>query len=286
MLFSHNRSLPNNPFKELCHKNLNADLLTDKAARDRVLKQRISQDKIPSNIDAIVIGSGIGGLSVAALLAKTGKKVLVLEQHDQAGGCCHTYVDKGFEFDIGIHYVGEMAEGTISRLLIDELSDCGIEWAELEGVYDTVVIGIGDNSAKPKRFPIPSGRDKLVDKLLERFPSEERAIRKIFGLLKRLRRSGMTMSVLKLLPRWFSRVIVSSGILKRMAPDLAYCTKSISQVLNELTDNQELKTVLAYSSGTYGNLTTVHKVAHTPFGSLCRTCLYMHSYLIHALEFC
>ena len=226
MLFSHNRSLPNNPFREPCCKNLNADLVTDKAARDRVLKQRISQDKIPSNIDAIVIGSGIGGLSVAALLAKTGKKVLVLEQHDQAGGCCITHVDKGFEFGVAIQFVGEMAEGMMPRLLIDELSDCGIEWAQLEEVYDTVVIGIGDNSAKPKRFPIPSGRDKLVDILLERFPSEERAIRKTFGLLKRLRRSGMTMSVLKLLPRWFSRVIVSSGILKRMAPDLAYYTKS------------------------------------------------------------
>ena len=48
-----------------------------------------------------MIGSGIGGLSTATILAKAGKKVLVLEQHDQAGGCCHTYIDKGFEFDVG-----------------------------------------------------------------------------------------------------------------------------------------------------------------------------------------
>lgn len=60
-----------------------------------------SVDKVPQNLDAIVIGSGIGGLTVAATLAKVGKKVLVLEQHDQSGGCCHTYVDKGFEFDVG-----------------------------------------------------------------------------------------------------------------------------------------------------------------------------------------
>ena len=49
----------------------------------------------------MVVGSGIGGLSVAAIMAKAGKKVLVLEQHDQAGGCCHTYIEKGFEFDVG-----------------------------------------------------------------------------------------------------------------------------------------------------------------------------------------
>ena len=40
-------------------------------------------------------------MSVAVLLARAGKKVLVLEQHDQAGGCCHTFLDKGFEFDTG-----------------------------------------------------------------------------------------------------------------------------------------------------------------------------------------
>lgn len=56
---------------------------------------------MPKNLDVIVIGSGIGGLTAGATLAKAGKKVLVLEQHDQAGGCCHTYIEKGFEFDVG-----------------------------------------------------------------------------------------------------------------------------------------------------------------------------------------
>lgn len=62
-----------------------------------------------------MIGSGIGGLTTAALLSKAGKKVLVLEQHDQAGGCCHTFVEKGFEFDVGtmdmsIHFVGLVSD--------------------------------------------------------------------------------------------------------------------------------------------------------------------------------
>ena len=49
-------------------------------------------------LDAIIIGSGIGGMTTGVLMAKSGKKVLVLEQHDQAGGCCHTFIDKGIFF--------------------------------------------------------------------------------------------------------------------------------------------------------------------------------------------
>ena len=59
------------------------------------------ETKIPPNLDAVVIGSGVGGLSAAVLLSRVGKKVLVLEQHDVAGGCCHTFIEKGFEFDTG-----------------------------------------------------------------------------------------------------------------------------------------------------------------------------------------
>ena len=54
----------------------------------------LSNFQIPEKLDAIVIGSGIGGMATAAIMSKSGKRVLVLEQHDQAGGCCHTFIDK------------------------------------------------------------------------------------------------------------------------------------------------------------------------------------------------
>ena len=64
--------------------------------------------EILSDYDVIIIGSGMSGLTSAAILAKEGKKVLVLERHYTAGGFTHVFKRPGYEWDVGIHYVGEM----------------------------------------------------------------------------------------------------------------------------------------------------------------------------------
>lgn len=55
--------------------------------------------------DMITIGAGIGGLATSAILAKSGLKVLVLEQSDLIGGCCSTYDDSGYKLDVGASIV-------------------------------------------------------------------------------------------------------------------------------------------------------------------------------------
>ncbi|CAF4778516.1 unnamed protein product, partial [Rotaria sp. Silwood2] len=61
---------------------------------------------VPENVDMIVIGSGIAGLTVASIMAQECKKVLLLEQHDVIGGSTHTFKEKGFDFETGLHYIG------------------------------------------------------------------------------------------------------------------------------------------------------------------------------------
>mmetsp|Transcript_12106 Transcript_12106/g.19966 ORF Transcript_12106/g.19966 Transcript_12106/m.19966 type:complete len:288 (-) Transcript_12106:44-907(-) len=110
---------------------------------DNPTKQGFSLKQVPKKLDVIIIGSGMGGLSTAALLAKQGKKVLVLEQHDIARGNLHTFTEKGYEFDTGLHYIGgKIGDRTSSvRKQLDYITDGGIEWEPMEeDAYDVAIV--------------------------------------------------------------------------------------------------------------------------------------------------
>lgn len=56
--------------------------------------------QLQKKYDTIIIGSGMGGLTTGAILAKEGKKVLILERHYTAGGFTHVFKRKGYEWDV------------------------------------------------------------------------------------------------------------------------------------------------------------------------------------------
>jgi len=80
----------------------------------------------PAETDVVVIGSGIGGLSCAALLAKYGLDVTVLESHSIAGGAAHSWEVKGFHFEAGPSlYSGMAARGKEANPLAHVLQAIG-----------------------------------------------------------------------------------------------------------------------------------------------------------------
>jgi phytoene dehydrogenase-like protein len=66
-----------------------------------ILSARTVTDDVPSEVDVVVIGSGLAGLSCAALLSHCGKRTVVLESHDAPGGCAHSWTRRGFHFESG-----------------------------------------------------------------------------------------------------------------------------------------------------------------------------------------
>lgn len=53
----------------------------------------------------------------------------------QAGGCCHTFIDKGYEFDVGIHYIGEMTYQSLTKTYVDQITNGQLEWAQLSKLF-------------------------------------------------------------------------------------------------------------------------------------------------------
>src|SRR5690606_6391285 len=92
--------------------------------------------------DAIVVGSGLGGLATAVMLAEhAGKRVLVLERHYTAGGFTHVFQRPGYEWDVGLHYVGDVQSSRSgTRRLFDHVTDGSLDWASMGDVYDRIVI--------------------------------------------------------------------------------------------------------------------------------------------------
>ena len=63
--------------------------------------------------DAVIIGSGLGGLECGAILSKEGWNVCVLEKNRLFGGCLQTFTRYGYSLDTGLHYLGSMEDGQI-----------------------------------------------------------------------------------------------------------------------------------------------------------------------------
>ena len=202
---------------------------------------RYRPNRLAPDYDAIVIGSGMGGLTTAALLSDLGKKVCVLEQHYTAGGFTHSYEREGYEWDVGVHYIGEVGKATRTRKMFDYLSGGELQWAPMDAEYDRFYIG-------DKVFNAIAGKQQFRDNLVARFPGETRAIDEY---LKLLDRSGDALSAFGMgrgMPA-LMRLAMKPWLAWKLRG--AYGRKTWD-VLSELTDDEELIAVLCGQWGDMG----------------------------------
>ncbi len=192
--------------------------------------------------DAIVIGSGVGGLTAAAVLSRQAKKrVLVLERHYRAGGYTHTFERPGYEWDVGVHYVGQVGPGGAVRGIFDRLTDGRLDWAALPDVYDSIELG-------SRRYEYVTGSRRFAARLGEYFPKEKAAIAQYVELVKSTARRGSLYFMSRAVPGPLAKL--ASPLVQAAFGHLA--ARTTREVLRELTADEELIAVLTGQYGDYG----------------------------------
>ncbi|ESU23784.1 all-trans-retinol 13,14-reductase [Flavobacterium enshiense DK69] len=184
--------------------------------------------------DIVIVGSGLGGLVSAIILAKEGKSVCVLEKNNQYGGNLQTFVREKRIFDTGIHYIGGLEKGQnlyryfsyigiMDHLKLKKMDEDGFD-----------IISFGEDGAE---YPHAQGYENFIRQLLVYFPDEEKTIRAYcekliytcdsFPLYNLKRGGGYQNEILSI---------------------------NAKAYLDELTDNEKLKAVLAGSNFLYAGI--------------------------------
>ncbi|MEK7692502.1 MAG: NAD(P)/FAD-dependent oxidoreductase [Bdellovibrionota bacterium] len=193
--------------------------------------------------DAIVVGSGMGGLGCAAALAKYGRKVLLLEQHYVAGGFTHTFTRKEYTWDVGVHCVGEMGPKDLPGHLLAWLSNDRLKWQHMGAVYERYFFPDGF------QFDVSANWREFKAELESRFPTEIAGIDQYFNLVRSVVRIAKPYFLMKIAPPALARFLEPV-----LTPTLfKLWLKTTKTVLDEIFRDDRIKAVLTAKWGYYGS---------------------------------
>lgn len=201
--------------------------------------------------DIIIIGSGLGGLVCANILAREGLKVLVLEKNQQFGGNLQTFSRDKVIFDTGVHYIGGLLPGQNLHKYFQYLGiadQLKIQRLNPDG-YDFVTF-----DDDPNEYPYAQGIENFVHQLSLFFPEEQECIRNYVEKMKQICES-------------FPLYKVEANENPVSNEDLM--SLKASEVISDLTENPKLRAVLAGTNFLYAGMEN-----KTPF--------YVHSLSIHS----
>ncbi len=195
------------------------------------------------SFDAIVIGSGLGGLTCAALMAKAGKRVLVLERHYTAGGFTHSFKRRGYEWDVGVHYIGDVHKpySPLSRVF-DTITDSKLQWAKMDNNYDRMVYS-------DRSYNYIAGARNFRDELVKSFPCTGKQIDTYLQHMRAASRTVVSHFGQRLLPQLLQWPIEAAS--KRFSND--YFGRTTYDVMRTCIRNEKLASVLTGQWGDYGS---------------------------------
>ncbi|MBM4243718.1 MAG: NAD(P)/FAD-dependent oxidoreductase [Deltaproteobacteria bacterium] len=204
--------------------------------------------------DDIVVGSGIGGMTLALLLAETGRSVLLVEKSRAIGGSMLRFYRDGVPFDTGFHFTG----GFVGQSLLRDM----LQLVGIDEMIRPVFVGGSKGSSRilieshDREFDLPTGCAAAADALKGYFPGEHGAIDAYFATAQRVcdRTAGMSLRQ----PAAFPVLLPEDQI-------------SLDEGLGRLTSDAALKAVLSIYAMTYGT-----RPSEISFANHCRVAQGMH----------
>lgn len=202
---------------------------------------------LPANsFDVIVIGSGMGGMTAATALSRTGHKVLLLEQAQTIGGLTHAFSRDGFTWDVGLHYCGSFGRDQSAGKILDWLSGGTIEFRSIGTVYDILHF--------PDGFDISVGRpaDAYKWELKDKFPGHAAEIDAYFEAIQAAEEAGHLIAGERAMPepfrsahQWWNKQKIQR-----------WCGRTTGEVIADIATDPKLAAVLSAQWGTYGGKPT------------------------------
>ncbi len=181
--------------------------------------------------DAIVIGSGIGGLTTAAMLADTGRTVLVVERHDRVGGYAHAFRRGAYLFDSSVHMVGGCAHGGLVGQLLETLGVADrCEFTPLDPCYRAVFPGLD--------LAVPTGVEAFIDAHEAAFPGRAHGLRALVAHCRDIRQELRAAAELP-------SHIEALGASERFPTLTRYRRATLAQLMAEHEVDPQLQAVFA-----------------------------------------
>ncbi len=194
-----------------------------------------------ADYDAIIIGSGAGGLSAALKLARSHYSVILLEAMLSFGVYLNPFRRKGYTFDTGLHYLGELGRDDRFWKLLDELGVReSIKFVELNpDVFDRYVF-------PDYELRVCKGKNRFIERLINDFPEEERGIHKFFTVFEKI------VKAMKASQSMGGGVLQMLSFIVRHPVMMKYSRVPFQKLLDDVTSDKRLQAALAAPCGDYG----------------------------------
>ena len=202
-----------------------------------------TQETQAQQYDVIVIGSGMGGMTAASLLAQLyGKKVLLLEKNWIMGGLSQEFSRKDTSWSVGLHYIGDMEEGSSSWQILDFIVGRKLSLKKLPKHFDELVF-------PSQRFSFTDLEASLED-LAQRFPPEKKALRRYRKDISRYEAYFRLSFVFSnFLPSFLRPLLKIGAFFLRIDPKM-----TVAAYLDKYFKDASLKAILAARWGDFGLL--------------------------------